>query len=136
MHWSAAFVGLPWRERGRSRDGIDCWGLCTLVYAERLGIALPHYTEAYMSVQERAEIDALFSDARQPPWVAVPLGQERDFDIALMRCARLLAHVGIVIGGGRMLHVESGGLSHVESYASGRWRLRLVGVYRHEAHAH
>jgi cell wall-associated NlpC family hydrolase len=136
MHWSAAFIGLPWREKGRDRDGIDCWGLCTLIYAECLAITLPHYTEAYVSVQERAEIDALFGvDASQRPWLPVPAGYERDFDIALMRCAGWLAHVGIVIGGGRMLHVERGGLSQIESYSTGRWRHRLVGFYRHEDNA-
>jgi cell wall-associated NlpC family hydrolase len=134
MHWSADFVGLPWQEKGRGRDGIDCWGLCTLVYAERLAIALPHYTEAYVSVQERAEIAALFDGgAAQRPWVQMPPGQEREFDIALMRSGRLLAHVGIVIGGGRMLHIERKGLSQIENYLDGPWRLRLAGLYRHEA---
>ncbi|KAB2937398.1 NlpC/P60 family protein [Hyphomicrobium sp.] len=134
MHWSADFVGLPWKEKGRDRTGIDCWGLCTLVYGERLGIVLPHYTEAYVSAQERAEIDALFgANACRQPWGQVPAGEEREFHIALMRCAGLLAHVGLVIGGGRMLHVERGGASQIESYASGRWRHRLVGFYAHEA---
>jgi cell wall-associated NlpC family hydrolase len=25
--WAADYVGIPFREHGRSRDGADCWGL-------------------------------------------------------------------------------------------------------------
>lgn len=39
--WPDAYVGIPWAWRGRDRAGIDCYGLVRLVYAERLGVALP-----------------------------------------------------------------------------------------------
>ena len=38
--WVADYVGLPWEPYGRTRAGVDCWGLVRLVYEERLGICL------------------------------------------------------------------------------------------------
>ena len=69
LHWSAAYVGLPWAEKGRDRAGLDCWGLVRLVYANALLIELPSYTEAYASVAERGEIGALMSTGSERwPW--------------------------------------------------------------------
>lgn len=129
-HWSAAFIGLDWREKGRDRDGIDCWGLAALVYAEVLRIDLPSYADAYASIAERGEIAALFAaDASRWPWRKVDAPEE--FDIALFRRGRLESHVGVVVATSRMLHVTEGRLSSVERYDDGRWRPRLKGFYRH-----
>ena len=63
MHWSADYIGLPWQVGGLTRDGIACWGLARLVYAEQLGIAVPDYAAAVPSLEERAEIAAIFAEA-------------------------------------------------------------------------
>lgn len=132
MHWSAKFVGLPWAEKGRAREGVDCWGLCHLVYAEALGVTLPSYVDQYACVAERAEIAALMSsDSLRWPWAEVPLEDAREFDIALFSRAGLQSHVGIVIAAGRMLHIDSERHSCIETYLAGRWRPRLIGIYRH-----
>ncbi|PJI56003.1 hypothetical protein CTI14_00265 [Methylobacterium radiotolerans] len=109
MHWSAPYVGLPWQERGLSRDGIACWGLCRLVYAEVLGLAVPDYAAEVASLEERAEVAAVFADGTlQGPWVGLPETDARSFDIAVFRRAGLDAHVGIVTSPGRMLHITAG----------------------------
>jgi cell wall-associated NlpC family hydrolase len=135
MHWSSRYVGLPWREKGRSWAGIDCWGLVRLVYAEALGIELPSYIESYASVSERAEIAMLLSaDCERWPWRPLLPGQaEGEFDVALFMRAGIAAHVGVIVGGGRMLHVEPEHESCVMKYRDGRWASRLLGVYRHAA---
>lgn len=131
MHWSAPFVGLPWREKGRDRGGVDCWGLTALVYAEALSLVLPSYTDNYAGIAEKAEIAALMTaDAACWPWQAVD-DEARDFDVAMFRRGRMESHVGLVAGPSRMLHIFRGGLSCLESYTDGRWRPRLIGIYRH-----
>jgi cell wall-associated NlpC family hydrolase len=131
-HWSAAFVGLPWCEKGRDREGIDCWGLIALVYAEALGRTLPSYAERYSSIEERTEVSALLAGgASKWPWQPVAPGRERAFDVALFRRGRIESHVGVVVNRGQMLHVLPGSLSCIESYAEGRWWPRLLAIYRH-----
>ena len=34
------YIGIPWVAGGRTRDAIDCWGLCAMVYRDQLGIDL------------------------------------------------------------------------------------------------
>lgn len=131
MTFPNGFVGLAFREKGRDRAGVDCWGLARLVYQER-GIDLPSYTEGYVSTSERAELDALLSvGAKMFPWVAVAPGCERELDIVVFRRGRLDAHVGIVVDRNRMLHVEHGRESCIERYDAHRWALKRSGIYRH-----
>lgn len=136
MHWSEPYIGLPWRERGLTRDGIACWGLCRLVYAEVLGLTVPDYAAEVASLEERAEVAAVFAEGTfAGSWRSVPEDEAHPFDVAVFRRAGLDAHVGLVTEPGRMLHITAGQDSGIVSYTDGRWAPRLSGVYRHEAMA-
>lgn len=134
LEWSVAYVGLPWAEKGDTREGVSCWGLPVLVYREIEAIVLPTYAEDFASSQERDEVAAVIAGAtRAWPWTAVQPGYERDLDILVFRCAGTDLHVGIVCGSGRMLHVTSRQDSNIVGYRWGRWSARLSGIYRHAA---
>lgn len=125
-------MGIPWLSRGRDRLGLDCYGLVALVYLERLDIALPSYADAYACALERGEVAALLAGAAAaPPWRAIEPEAAHPHDVLLFRAGRLESHVGVVVTPGRMLHCAEGTLSCIESYTCGRWRPRLMGVYRH-----
>jgi probable lipoprotein NlpC len=129
-HWSNEYVGLPYLEIGRTRDGCDCWGLAVIVYAEQLGITLPPYAVGNTTPEERAEIDTLIGTATATPvWHAVSAPQ--CFDLAVFRRGALGLHIGIIIGVGLMLHMANEDCAKVESYHSGPWKHRLKGIYRH-----
>jgi cell wall-associated NlpC family hydrolase len=132
--WTHAYVGTPYRDLGRGFDGVDCWGLVRLVYRHELHIELPGYDGAYVSGDEQAEIAAIVAGAAaSDAWTGVDIFSEpsRPFDVAVFRRGRLDCHVGVVIGGGLMLHVARDDCVKVESYRQGQWRHRLAGVYRH-----
>lgn len=132
MHWSADYIGLPFADRGRSRDGVDCWGLLRLVYAEVLGLDLPSYTEGYASVAERAEIAALLTGERRTAlWTEVPAAAADPFDVLLFTHMGKPLHVGLVVRRGLMLHVTEGQDSRLEPYGDGWWRPRLLAAHRH-----
>lgn len=130
MSWSDRFVGLPWAEFGRSRDGCDCWGLACVIYREELGVSLPDYL-GYGSVEEHGEIAALIDGARHSPlWIPVD-GPAVAFDIAVFRRGRWDTHLGVVIHHGVMIHMVDGDGAKVAAYRDGRWGHRLEGHYRH-----
>ena len=68
-----SYVGLPWREHGRDRDGVDCWGVLRLIYLERLGIELPSYHSQYSTRADAVEVSRLLS-AGVASWQPVPRG--------------------------------------------------------------
>lgn len=125
------FVGLPWLDRGRSRDGCDCWGLLGLVYAERFGIVIPSYREDYSTVADGDAVAALI-DGRPVDWLEIAVGAERQGDAVLMSVAGRPRHVGVVVGDGLVLHIERGAGSLIENYRSMRLRRRVTGFFRHE----
>ncbi|MBS4019528.1 MAG: C40 family peptidase [Dechloromonas sp.] len=133
MHWSARYIGLPWLPGGRTRDGVDCWGLMTLVYAEVAGVPLDPLNGLYVTAEEREDIARIVDgQCAHGPWVKVEAGDEREMDILLFRCFGLQSHVGVVCGRGLMLHATSGKDSSIERYADGRWLPRLMSAWRHE----
>jgi probable lipoprotein NlpC len=129
-HWSAAYVGIPFRSLGRTIAGVDCWGMVRLVYAAELGITLPGYDGLYISTEERAEIAAIVGEATSGPvWHDVSTAPV-EFDVAVFRRGELPCHVGVLIGGTRMLHADRRGC-RVEDFAAPRWASQLAAVYRH-----
>lgn len=133
MHWSRDYVGLPWKFAGRSRDGVDCWGLLWLVYRNVAGIHVASYERETLDAPEREQIAALLtSDRAKSPWRSIASGSEQEFDMAVFRRAGIESHVGIVIDRCRMLHILHGGESCIERFDEGRWKPKLIGFHRHE----
>lgn len=134
MSWSNRYVGIPFRDHGRDRAGVDCWGLAWLIYRDELGITLPDYL-GYASAEEQEEVSALFLGAAASPlWVPVT-GQAQPFDIALFRRGRLTTHLGVVVRPGLMIHVEGEDHAKLAGHCVGAWGRILAGHYRHVSRA-
>lgn len=130
-HWSAGYVGISYERRGRTREGVDCWGISRLPLIELKGLDVPSYLDVPCAPDELAEQAAAMADiAGDRPWVRVQ--RPREFDIAMFRHSGLERHTGIVAGDGLMLHIVEGGLSCIARFRDVHWRSRLIGFYRHE----
>lgn len=133
----ASYVGVPFLDKGRSIEGADCWGLVRIVYRELLGLELPSFTEDYASRFELEEISRVMREEASR-WESIPPGREALLDVAGFWVWKpgKMTHVGIVAGGGRMLHLPapfrdgSYTTSAVESYRHRVWRGRLMGFFR------
>lgn len=137
--WADGYMRSPFRRRGRDREGCDCFGLCRLVLAEQAGIILP-LNDLIDPQDGRAVSGAVDQEAQS--WIDVPRGQERTFDVVVLRAAfkgddgRSYGgdvHMGIVTRLGYLLHTEErNGPMHVPfSHYSVRNRIRRI--YRHKA---
>lgn len=135
--WVADYIGIPYRALGRARDGLDCWGLVRLVYAEQKGIALPAYdgrgfsggrgTATRASVADTA---ALVAEAQRTSWREVPRASAAVLDVVLLRVHGQPIHVGVVVAPGAMLHSLAGHDSAVERLDGMAWANRLMGFWR------
>lgn len=132
-HWSASFIGIPFRDKGRGREGVDCWGLVHLVHTEHLRCAaFPSYAESYACDAERCEIASLVAgEALSPLWQRVD-GAPQAFDVLFFRVGRWDSHAALAIDGRRMLHVLAAGhQSVVERWDRGRWPRSFTAAYRY-----
>lgn len=130
MTWAAPYVGLPF---GEGPGEVTCWSLVRRVMAERRGIELPAYGE--ISARDLVRVARTMGrEQLAETWRAVSVPQE--FDVALMRSARggrAIVHVGIMIDGRRLLHVEDRTASVVVPLDHYSVRGRIVGFRRYSA---
>jgi cell wall-associated NlpC family hydrolase len=130
--WAASYIGIPFQDRGRTRAGVDCWGLVLLAFGEVYGIALPAFERRYASTRDRVAVARLFyEEAISARWRRVTLAEARLPDVLSMRLAGS-GHVGLVLTPERFLHVLPGRETCVERLHP-LWAGRVEAVYRHEA---
>ncbi len=111
------YLAIPFKDKGRGFDGCDCWGLVWLIYKTELGIDLPAFSEvsaAELLAIARCSVSAVEG---ADPWRFVPRGEQRLFDVAVMRgppvfdgkrYVRAPIHFGVMIDVARLLHIVGG----------------------------
>ena len=129
--WARNYIGIPFEPRGRDRDGLDCWGLVRLVYAEQFGVFLPSLAERYSGVHagDAPEIASVVNEVRRDTGLWEPVPRARVGDVLHMRGGRL-QHVGVATSPTSFLHAVMGANSCLERLDQD-WRNRLLGVYRY-----
>ena len=133
-HWTEEYIGIPFKDKGRDEEGLDCWGLVYLVYLEMFGIELPTYLEDYDTIKNLPLLKRLFVEgAHSGGWVRVLPKQEKMGDVFLLPLAGVRTHVAICVEPGLMLHVTEGIDVCVEEYWSRAWeaRMKRAIIYRH-----
>jgi len=110
-------LGKPWRKDARGPDAYDCVGLL-LEIARRLGYLIPAYASTVSEL-----------DLARTHWE--PTTDPQPGDAILVHSADPRWHVGVVSGGGYMLHsTQDIGEVVRERYNSFPWQARLEGFYR------
>ena len=128
--WAGHYIGLPFQEHGRSVAGLDCWGLARLILAEQFDVQVPSYTQCYQSSTDEKQLGPLVR-RESLNWKVVMAQEAATGDVIVLRMRGQPMHVGMVMGDRQMLHIERGINSVLESYASLRWKNRVVGFFRH-----
>lgn len=131
------FVGIPFRDGGRTAEGCDCWGLVRLVHAA-CGIDLPSHGEigaGELSAIARRIGAAIGTERGGDSWIPVTGLPRRALDVAVMRsmraAGRVPVHVGVMIDDRRLLHTEAGVDSHTVALTHASVAGRILGFWRH-----
>lgn len=131
--WLGHYIGLPFKEHGRARYGVDCWGLVRLVLDEQFGFHVPSYVGEYSRTTDSAAISRLIG-REALDWRPVHIGDEALGDVIVLRMRGQPMHVGLIAGDGQMLHVERGVNSALERYTTARWQCRVEAIYRYRTY--
>lgn len=130
-HWANAYVGIPYADHGRTREGCDCWGLVRMVYADRLAVDLPSLAGGYSAANNRGSVARLIADERTDTgWHEIEPGREQPLDLVLLRIGGEPCHVGVVVEPGMMLHLLKGTNAAVERYTRPMWNRRIDSLWR------
>lgn len=133
--WVEEYVGLPYSVGGRDRAGVDCFGLCLLVWRERFGLDVPLYGGVSWKEANTVEIGAFIGGEAMAGWDLVEAGEERPGDAILMRMRGHPIHVGVIVADGFMLHCHDRGDAAVEDFRTIQWSRRILGFHRYRTHA-
>ena len=133
--WTTSYLTIPYRERGRSRTGVDCYGLVRLVFQERRGIELPSYDETAPTPRDVMEIQRLLAGAPALGWIEVLREEAQEYDGIVFTIAGQPTHFGLVLEPPHFLHAikdtkASYGKVAIRRWDSMMWRQRVAGVVR------
>lgn len=122
------YLRVPYLNMGRDMLGWDCYGLCRFLLAERLGLLVPSYADAYTDAERDA--CAALAGRHGAGWRPIPQGDEREGDVVVFNVGGSPTHCGYVIERGIMLHALRGVGTAIESYTGRVWCKRVEGIYR------
>lgn len=134
MTWWLKYLPIPFRDRGRSFRGVDCWGLDLLILEHERGQRVPEPVELYGDTDPRNGRElANFVRAELARWSPCEI---EPFAVLLFEVANLPVHVGLSLGGSSFIHAQRGvGVRIADLRDSeageGRWGRRLIGAYRY-----
>jgi|TARA_E500000178_G_C16830140_1_gene665657 cell wall-associated NlpC family hydrolase len=112
---------------------IDCIELIRLFYKQELNVnfPLPTYPKSkeWMKHFSTESVDQWASSCS----IKVKLTDAQNYDVMAFKSTKsnLIIHFGLFLAPTRMLHIEEGGVSHVETL-SDYWVKQIHSLYRHE----
>ncbi len=124
------YMPIPFKERGRDHDGIDCYGLVYLISREQLGREVPSYAESYSTCMDQREISSMIQQETTSTWEAVEQQRVQAGDLVVLRIAGHPWHCGVMLDRYRFLHIERGANVCRDDVTSLRWAKRVDGFYR------
>ena len=131
-HWSNKYLRIPFKDKGRSENGSDCWGLVRIIYQKELNVELPSYLE-YNNTLDVRKIPSLLKVNSESDWSRVELGDEQPYDVVVLNLRNNPMHVGVVVEKGFMVHCEKGRETyHTEYTKHADWKNRIYGIFRHK----
>ncbi|MGI9132599.1 MAG: C40 family peptidase [Rhodoferax sp.] len=111
-----ALLGVPYRRGGSSQEsGFDCSGFVRNIYAQTLGLVLPHRAD-----QQAASTQKIDRNDLQPG------------DLVFFNTMRrVFSHVGIYVGAGKFIHAPKPGAEvREEDKWVAYWKRRFDGARR------
>ena len=122
-------IGIPFLDRGRDRNGCDCWGLALLAM-RHFGKDVPDFD---VSCFDTPSIHAIYDGERARwAWQKVSIPEQGDLAVMCLdpRFPEMVQHVGVYIGAGRVLHTMKKRESHLIKTDDPYWNRKIVGWFR------
>lgn len=127
LEWWNKYVGIPYKDSGRDRDGADCAGLVCLVYRDELGRDVDQDLGFYDAL-DKDQATELLGVATSAQWEQVQ--EPQDFDAVLLLIHGEPCHVGIICDGGKSVLNVRAKVNAVIEPLDGIWASRIDSYWR------
>lgn len=127
--WSNNYIGIPFKYKGRTEDGLDCWGLARLIYKNEYGITLPSFSSDYED-SDVGRIEELIAQYKEG-WESTDSPSEGT--AVLFRIMGHESHIGVAVSSTHFIHAREGYDSAIEAFDSPYWKRRIVGHFKYNA---
>lgn len=131
--FASSMVGTPFLDKGRTREGCDCWGVCVLAYREVYGVELLSLDGGYERTSDAKVLEEVVKKEQASHWRQVE--KPEPGDVVVLRVKGRHSHIGLVLNSREMLHAQEGTEACVERYDGVLWGKRVVDFWRHESRA-
>lgn len=133
--WASRYLDIPFLDKGRTRSGVDCYGLIRLIYEEQRQITLPSYTEQYATTTDYEEITALLKGEVASRWAEIDASTVATYDGLVFSILGQPIHFGMVLDPPWFIHAikrerQAVGRTKVERWDTMEWRHRLIAAVR------
>lgn len=111
------YIDLPYKNLGRDKDGLDCFGLVRKIFLDVRNITLPDYTELkYDKEWYNKEEDHIINNIDEHWFKVDPPFKVFDCFIFLdVGCnSKIANHIGMYIGDGKFIHILENSKSRVD----------------------
>jgi cell wall-associated NlpC family hydrolase len=127
--WVKKYIGIPFVSNGRTFAGCDCYGLVRLVLQAEYGVTLPLLSGDYTDALNRRETERLFAE-QLPVLTGERIPGPEEQAVAVITSGGQPCHLGIVSGGGSILHAGEKTGSVCQRITHPALRGRIAGYYR------
>lgn len=118
---------IPYKDRGRSFDGCDCYGLAILIHRVEYGREI---SDVFYPTAENPEAIAELIDTMRPTIGAKIVRWPEEGDLVLMCMRGELSHIGVYLGNQMCIHTSRHYGTCCERLDGPRLRGRIEGYYR------
>ncbi len=91
--WQNKYIGIPFLDKGRDTNGIDCWGLVRLVYKQEYNIDLPSFSTDY-EADDSERMRDLFAQYKEG-WEQIE--EPTEGCIVLFNILGVESHMGVAV---------------------------------------
>lgn len=121
------YLGIPYCHRGRTMEGLDCWGFLKLVYAD-LGFALFDVEDLQYSKVWGLKGRDYFKENYSNDWISVDDPEPLD-GVLFVNSRGIANHAGVVLQNRRFIHCCRQGVI-VSRLDEVSWKQKTEGFYR------
>ena len=123
------YLHIPFKDRGRTYDGVDCFGLVQLFYQKEFSIQLPSYIEAYENEKDRQAIcNEINKERKLSGWCETH--NPKYGNLIILNILGRPLHLGIMLDNKQFMHCMKNKGVLVENTDDISWANRINGYLK------